>query len=254
MHRDVVPPESAELAGYGELLVEIKDRVRHAQVSAARRVNTELVEMYLAIGRMILDRQVDEGWGAKVITRLAEDLRAEFPRARGFSGRNLRYCRTAARIFADPIGQQLVAQLPWGHVTVLLDRVTDADTRRWYTAKAVQHGWSRNALATHIATDLHARSNDSPTPALTPTSPLESDLVRGLVKDPYRLDFLSLEAGHSERQLEDAIVTKLTGFLAELGPGFAFVGRQVPLRVGATDFHLDLLFYHLKLRRYVVVA
>lgn len=153
MRRDVVLPEAAELAGYAELLLEIKDRVRHAQISAARRVNTELVEMYLAIGRLILDRQVDEGWGAKVIARLAEDLKTEFPGTRGFSGRNLRYCRTAARIYADPIGQQLVAQLPWGHVTVLLDKVGDPEIRLWYTTKAVEHGWSRNVLITHIATD-----------------------------------------------------------------------------------------------------
>lgn len=253
MHRDVVPHGSAELAGYAELLIDVKERVRRAQISAVRRVNSELVEMYLAIGRMIVDRQIDEGHGSSVIDRLSRDLRAEFPQVRGFSTRNLRYCRAAARTFTNPNLQQLVANLPWGHIAVLIDQVDDHAVREWYAARAVEHGWSRNVLVTHIATSLHTRSNDSPTPALTPTSPLESDLVRGLVKDPYRLDFLSLDAGHTERQLEDAIVTKLTGFLAELGPGFAFVGRQVPLRVGATDFHLDLLFYHLRLRRYVVI-
>lgn len=253
MRPDVVPPEPAELAGYAYLLLEIKDRVRHAQVSAARRVNTELVEMYLAIGRLILDRQTDEGWGAKVIDRLSEDLKTEFPQSRGFSRRNLHYCQKSARVFGDQIVQQLVAQLPWGQITVLIDQVDEPAVREWYVAKAVEHGWSRNVLITHISTNLHTRSNDSPTPALTPTSPLDSELVRGLVKDPYRLDFLALDDGHSERQLEDAIIMKLTGFLAELGPGFAFVGRQVPLRVGDTEFFLDMLFYHLRLRRYVVI-
>lgn len=175
MRRDVVPPEGTELAGYAELLVEIKDRVRHAQVTAVRRVNTELVEMYLAIGCLILDRQSDEGWGARVIGQ------------------------RAAEVFGDEMVQQPVGQLPWGHLTVLLVRVPEPEVRLWYAAKAGQHGWSRNVLITHIVASLHTRSNDSPTPALTPTAPLDSDLVRGLVKDPYRLDFLSLDAGHTER-------------------------------------------------------
>lgn len=238
---------------YTALLGEVKDEVRRAQVAAARKVNSELVRMYLAIGRLILARQADEGWGTQVINRLAMDLKAEFGTGRGFSPRTLRYCRTAARVYDDAVGQQLVAQLPWGHVTVLLDTVPDHELRLWYTAKAVEHGWSRNVLSHHISTRLHARSPGSPAPPRTPVSAPDSDLVLGLVKDPYRLDFLALDEGYTERQLEDAIASRITAFLTELGPGFAFVGRQVLLHVGDTDFYLDLLLYHLVLRRYVVI-
>lgn len=247
------PEHDLELAAYVDLLAKVKDQVRRSQVSASRRVNSELVEMYLGIGRLILDRQADEGWGTRVTARLSQDLKAAFPTMRGFSDRNLRYCRTAARMFPDPIGQQLVAQLPWGHITVLVDTVEEPDVRLWYATKAVEHGWSRNVLTHHVGSALHERSAFSPTPAVIPASPVDSDLVRDLVKDPYRLDFLTLDDGFSERQLEDALAADMTKLLVELGPGFAFVGRQVPLRVGETDFFIDLMFFHLRLRRFVVI-
>lgn len=239
--------------GYPELLTVAKERVRRAHISAARRVNSDLVRMYLELGQLILDRQADEGWGTRVIHHLAKDLSDAFPGQRGFSERNLRYCRTSARLFPAPIGQQLAAQLPWGHVMVLTDKVEPEDLRLWYAAQAVEHGWSRNVLEHHIDAQLHTRVDRSPTPAQIPVAPVDSELVRDLVKDPYRLDFLELDAGHSERQLENAMAHRMTALLAELGPGFAFVGRQVPLRVGESDFYLDLLFFHLQLRRFVVV-
>lgn len=239
--------------GYADLLDAAKDRVRRARISAARRVNSELVLMYLELGQLILDRQADEGWGTRVIHHLAKDLTEAFPGQRGFSERNLRYCRTSARMFPPPIGPQLVAQLPWGHVRTLTDKVEAQELRLWYAAQAVEHGWSRNVLEHHIGTQLHTRVDRSPTPTQIPVGPVDSDLVRDLVKDPYRLDFLELDAAHSERQLENAMAHRMTALLAELGPGFAFVGRQVPLRVGESDFYLDLLFFHLQLRRFVVV-
>lgn len=238
---------------YAALLNEIKGEIRRARVSAARRVNHELVTMYLSIGGLILARQAEQGEHNRVIAQLARDLAAEFPTARGFSERNLHYCRQAAGIFAGHRLQHLVADLPWGHVTVLIDKLDEAPLREWYAAEAVEHGWSRNVLSTHIATRLHERSAASPTPAVIPASPVEGDLVREIVKDPYRLDFLGLDEGYTERQLEDALTTRITALLTELGPGFSFVGRQVPLRVGGTDFYLDLLFYHLHLRRFVVI-
>jgi predicted nuclease of restriction endonuclease-like (RecB) superfamily len=170
--------------GYADLLAAAKDSVRCAHISAARRVNSELVLMYLELGQLILDRQADEGWGSRVIQHLAKDLSETFPGQRGFSRRNLHYCRQAAAIFGQAKVQQVAALLPWGHVMVLVDK---------------------------------------------------------------------LDAGHSERQLENAMAHRMTALLAELGPGFAFVGRQVPLRVGESDFYLDLLFFHLQLRRFVVV-
>ncbi len=239
--------------GYAELLAAAKDQVSRARITAARRVNNELVLMYLGLGRLILDRQSDEGWGTRVIHYLSRDLTAAFPGQRGFSERNLRYARAAARMFADAIGQQVVAQLPWGHVMILTDKVEDDQLRLWYAERAVEYGWSRNVLEHHIGTALHLRLVGSPTPARIPVAPVDSDLVRELVKDPYRLDFLDLDPGHSERQLEHAMASRITAVLAELGPGFAFVGRQVPLQVGSSEYRLDLLYYHLKLRRFIVM-
>lgn len=239
--------------GYAELLAAVKDRIRRAHISAARRVNSELVLMYLELGQLILDRQADEGWGTRVLERLAEDLQSEFPGQRGFSRRNLHYCRRAASIFAAEEVQQVAALLPWGHVMVLVDKLDDDQLRHWYAAQAVENGWSRNVLEHHISAQLHTRVGHSPTPAQIPVGPIDSELVRDLVKDPYRLDFLELDDGHSERQLENAMAHRMTTLLAELGPGFAFVGRQVQLRVGESDFYLDLLFFHLHLRRFVVV-
>lgn len=214
--------------GYAALLAAAKDRVRRAHISAARRVNSELVLMYLELGQLILDRQADEGWGTGVLERLAEDLRAEFPGQRGFSRRNLHYCRRAASIFTGEEVQQLAALLPWGHVMVLVDKVDEDDLRIWYARQAVEHGWSRNVLEHHIGTQLHTRVDRSPTPTQIPVGPVDSDLVRDLVKDPYRLDFLELDAAHSERQLENAMAHRMTALLAELGPGFAFVGPPGP--------------------------
>ena len=170
--------------GYAELLAAAKDRVRRAHISAARGVNSELVLMYLALGQLILDRQADEGWGTRVLERLAEDLQSEFPAQRGFSRRNLHYCRRAASIFADQEVQQVAALLPWGHVMVLVDKLDHDELRHWYAAQAVEHGWSRNVLEHHIGTQLHTRVDRSPAPAQIPVGPTDSDLVRDLVKDP----------------------------------------------------------------------
>lgn len=247
--------DEVELAGYGELLEQVKDQVRTARVQAARTVNTELIGLYWQIGRLILDRQASQGWGTKVISRLAADLRAEFPGMRGFSQRNLVYMRTFATAFADAeqaITQQAVARLPWGHVTVLLDRVDEPTVRAWYAAQAAEHGWSRATLTHHIATGRHGRLGAAPNnfPATLP--PAESELAREIVADPYDLDFLALDPGYTERELEDALVARLTHFVSELGAGFSFVGRQYRLAVGEQDYYLDLLFFHLGLRRFVV--
>lgn len=239
--------------GYAALLAAAKDEIRRAHITAARRVNSALVLMYLSLGQLILDRQNEQGWGAKVLDRLADDLRREFPGQRGFSRRNLHYCRQAAAIFQPEEVQQVVAQLPWGHLTILIDKLDDDDTRLWYAAHAVEHGWSRNVLEHHISTRLDTRTGRAPRPRQIPVSPVDSDLVRDLVKDPYRLDFLDLDPSHTERQLEDAMTSRMTSLLAELGPGFAFVGRQVPIHVGEATYRLDILCYHLDLRRFIVI-
>ena len=202
----------------------------------------------------ILQRQAEQGWGARVIDRLAHDLRTAFPDMKGFSPRNLTYMRAFAEAWPEvSIVQQVVAQLPWGHNVVLLDKLSAADERRWYASRSIEHGWSRNVLVMQIETRLRERSGQAQTKFETRLPAPQSDLARESLKDPYRFDFLGLGAEVNERAIETALVTHVTDFLLELGAGFAFVGRQVLLDVGGDEFFIDLLFYHLKLRCYVVV-
>ena len=240
--------------GYAEWLAELKTRIHAAQQRATLAVNSEMVLLYWQIGRDILARQADQGWGAKVIDRLAKDLRAAFPDMKGFSPRNLKYMRAFADAWPDEaFVQQAVARLPWGHNLVLLDKLPGPETRKWYAAKATEHNWSRNVLTTQIETRLLERSGQAVTnfPATLPAP--QSDLARESIKDPYRFDFLSLTNEAQEREIEHALVRHVTEFLLELGAGFAFVGRQVLLDVGGDEFFIDLLFYHRKLRCYVVI-
>ncbi len=240
--------------GYAAWLAELKARIHAAQQRAALAVNHELVPLYWQIGRDILERQAREGWGAKVIDRLAHDLRTAFPEMHGFSPRNLKYMRSFAQAWPDAeFVQAVLARLPWYHQIALLDKLRTDDDRRWYVAKAIEHNWSRNVLAIQIETNLRARSGRAVTnfDRLLPAP--QSDLARESLKDPYRLDFLGLTDDAQERVIESALVHHVTRFLLELGAGFAFVGRQVMLTVGGDEFFIDLLFYHLKLRCYVVI-
>jgi len=181
-------------------------------------------------------------------------LRQAFPAMKGFSPRNLKYMRAFAEAWPDEaIVQQAVAQLPWGHNLVLLDKLPGPETRRWYAAKAIEHNWSRNVLVIQIEARLLERSGNlvSNFPDTLPAA--QSDLAREALKDPYRFDFLGLTEAAHERDIENALMQHVTDFLLELGAGFAFVGRQVLLNVGGEEFFIDLLFYHLKLRCYVVI-
>jgi predicted nuclease of restriction endonuclease-like (RecB) superfamily len=247
---DIVPLP----ADYAAWLSELKTRIHTAQQRASLAVNRELVLLYWQIGRDILARQGREGWGAKVIERLAQDLRNAFPDMKGFSPRNLKYMRTFAEAWPDePFVQGVLAQLPWYHQLALLDKLPGPETRRWYAAKAIEHNWSRNVLVMQIETRLLERSGQAVTNfPLTLPKP-QSDLARESIKDPYRFDFLGLTDEAQEREIEHALVKHVTEFLLELGAGFAFVGRQVLLDVGGDEFFIDLLFYHLKLRCYVVI-
>lgn len=240
--------------GYAEWLAELKRRIHTAQQRATLAVNRELVLLYWQIGRDVLARQAEQGWGAKVIDRLAKDLRAAFPDMKGFSPRNLKYMRAFADAWPDgEFVQAVLAQLPWYHQLALLDKLPGAEARRWYAAKAIEHNWSRNVLVMQIETRLLERSGQAVTnfPATLPAP--QSDLARESIKDPYRFDFLGLSDEAQEREIEHALVRHVTDFLLELGAGFAFVGRQVLLDVAGDEFFIDLLFYHLKLRCYVVI-
>ncbi len=241
-------------AGYADWLAELKARIHSAQQRAALAVNRELVLLYWQIGRDILGRQSQQGWGAKVVDRLAHDLRTAFPDMQGFSPRNLKYMRAFAQAWPDAdFVQAVLAQLPWYHQLALLDKLGTEDERRWYAAQATAHNWSRNVLVMQIETRAHQRAGQAVTNFAQQLPAPLSDLARESLKDPYRLDFLGLSDAAQEREIETALVQHISRFLLELGAGFAFVGKQVPLEVGGDDFFIDLLFYHLKLRCYVVI-
>ncbi|MBF0628945.1 MAG: DUF1016 family protein [Magnetococcales bacterium] len=246
----LIPPP----IGYAEWLAELKTRIHTAQQRAALAVNRELVLLYWQIGRDILERQEREGWGAKVIERLAHDLRTAFPEMKGFSRANLMYMRAFAEAWPDgQIVQQAVGQLPWGHNLVLLTRLKNPQQRLAYARRAIEHGWSRATLNIHVETRLLEREGKALTNFESRLPASGSDLARQTLKDPYLFDFLDVGQEAGEREIETALVQHVTRFLMELGAGFAFVGQQVHLEVGGEDFFVDLLFYHLKLRCYVVI-
>ncbi|MFC3690490.1 PDDEXK nuclease domain-containing protein [Aquipuribacter hungaricus] len=240
--------------GYGDLLERLKERVRTSQVRAARAANTELLALYWSIGRDILQRQEHAGWGAKIVDRLARDLREEFPEQRGWSRRNLQYMRALAAAWPDgDFVHQAGAQLPWRHVTVLLDRLDDPALRDWYAGQAVEHGWSRNVLEHQITSGLHARAGAAPSNFPARLAAPDSELAQQLTRDPYLFDHLDLSARAGERDLEQALMDRLQGTLSAFGHGMAFVGRQVRFDVGDEVLVVDLLLFHVTQLRYVVV-
>lgn len=246
---DLVPDD------YTATLDDLKNHVHAARLRVQRRANNELLQLWWRIGRTILDRQAAQGWGTKVLTRLAADLRAEFPSMKGFSRANLFYMRSFAEAWADPdsIIQRPVGLLPWGHVIELLDKLDDQELRDWYAAKDAHHGWSRPVLAHQITTRLHEREAAAPSNFVDALDRLNSDQAQELTKDPYALEFLAIDGDASERELEQRMVDRILDTMRELGPGFAFVGRQVHFDIAGDDFYIDLLFFHVEQLRYVVI-
>jgi predicted nuclease of restriction endonuclease-like (RecB) superfamily len=206
--------------GYAGWLAELKARIHAAQQRASLAVNRELVLLYWQIGRDILARQAEQGWGAKVIERLARDLRAAFPDMKGFSPRNLKYMRAFAQAWPEvTFVQEVLAQLPWYHQLALLDKLSDAESRRWYAAKAIEQQWSRNILVMQIETDLLARSGAAITNFEARLPSPESDLARESLNDPYRFDFLGLTEEAQERDIEHALVNACDRVSAGTGRG-----------------------------------
>ena len=292
------PPKGAPTTGgqvavgrsdFAALLADVKGRIQAAQTRAVLAVNSELVRLYWDIGRIIDERQQQEGWGAAVIPRLALKLKNELPDLKGFSERNIKLMLAFYREYPNPgeFVQQAVSQLPgasrspqrvaktlppakvqppvaqlpapifwsvpWAHHVVIVQKVKDLATRRWYMEQTLANGWSRNILALQIGARAHARHGKAASnfAALLPAP--QSDLAQQALKDPYVFDFLTLTAPFQERELETELVRHLEKFLLELGQGFAFVGRQFRLDVGDEDFYIDLLFYHLRLRAFIVI-
>jgi len=292
-----LPGDKTVMKRYGDLLADIKTRIRQAQNRAVMSANAEMLRMYWDIGRMITVRQDAEGWGAAVIPRLAVDLRDELPEIKGFSERNMRrmiqFYREYSGLFLnwprpvaklddtaappvirpqpvaeiDPtnsiqpsqvsgetqIVQQAVAQLPWAHNVILIQKLKDLPTRLWYARQAIAQGWSRDTLALMIKSHTHERQGAAVTNFDTQLPEPHAQLAKDTLKDPYIFDFLTIDRPFRERELETGLVEHLERFLLELGAGFAFVGRQVHLDVAGENFYIDLLFYHLRLRSFVVV-
>ena len=266
-----------DLILYTKLLADIKSRIQAAQTRAVLAVNAEMIRLYWGIGRLLDERQTVEGWGAAVIPRLANDLRNELPEVKGFSARNLDRMLAFARAYPEPgeFSPQAVAktlggppspqpvakssadsllwQLPWGHHALLLEKIKPVDTRCWYIANTLAQGWSRATLMLMIDSQAHLRQGVGASNFAVRLLAPQSDLVAQALKDPYVFDFLTLDETFRERELETGLVQHLEKFLLELGQGFAFIGRQYRVEVGEQEYFIDLLFFHVRLRCYVVI-
>ena len=242
------------MQAYKELLEELKNQIHQAQLKTILSVNSQMVITYWYIGAKILQNQALAGWGGKVIDNLAKDLKEEFPKMKGISGRNLKYMRKFAETYPEiEFVQQVVAQISWGHNIVLLDKIANNQTRLWYAHKAIEHGWSRNVMVAQIKAEAHKKYGKLPN-NFKHTLPVEqSELATNLLKDEYIFDFIAQDERKLERELEEELTQNITRFLLELGKGFAFVGKQYKLNVGGDDFYIDLLFYHYKLKCFIVI-
>lgn len=256
----------SELAFYADLLSNVKLRIRSAQARAFAAVNAELLRLYWDIGRIIDGQQRQQGWGASVIPRLAADLHNELPELKGFSERNIQRMLTFYRAYAEPAtlpflpravaktnDDTLLWQVGWSHHCLLLEQVKDLPTRCWYIKRTLTEGWSRETLAQQLRSRVHERQGAVVSNFGDRLPALQAARVQQALKDPYLFDFLTLAEPFQERELEVGLVRHLEKFLIELGAGFAFVGRQYRVTVGDNEFYIDLLFYHLKLRAYVVI-
>lgn len=241
---------------YSELVNALKQKILSAQQRSILVVNKELVILYWEIGKAILDKQHQRGWGAKIIDNLSRDLSQSFPALKGFSPRNLKYMRKFAEEYPDfEFVQQVAAQIPWFHNCILIDRIKDNDERNWYILKTIQNGWSRNVLVHQIESELYQRQFlIDKTTNFDVTLPIpQSELAQQMLKDPYIFDFIMIDEKAREREIEGQRLKHITKFLLELGAGFAFIGNQFHLEIDGVDYYINLLFYHLKLRCYVAI-
>ncbi len=277
--RAIVQPSSVQRPpGYGSFLEDLKARIQAARVKAALSANRRLIELYWHIGKSIVERQARDGWGKSVVDRLARDIRHAFPDITGFSPSNIWRMRAfylawtegelaqpardsgrGAKL-AQPVREMeetglppTVADIPWGHNVWLFEKVKDPLVRLWYARKTIEHGWSRAVLVHQIESALHERQGKAITNFDRTLPPPQSDLAQQALKDPYVFDFLSLAEDAHERELERGLTEHIRKFLLELGVGFSFVGSQYHMEVEGEDFYLDLLFYHLRLRCFVVI-
>jgi predicted nuclease of restriction endonuclease-like (RecB) superfamily len=250
-----VAPTKYELPReYAKWLADLKTNIAKTRLKVVLASNSTMVLLYWDIGKRILDKQIHEGWGTKIIDRLALDLRKTFPDIKGFSSRNLKYMRAFAHAWPKvEIVQEVLAQLPWYHNIALLEKLKTEEERLWYAKKSYEFGWSHNILSIQIDNLAHLRHGKAKNNFPITLPAMDSDMAVQVFKDPYLFDFLGTDAPRREAELERGLMDHIQKFLLELGQGFAFVGQQVHLELGDQNFYLDLLFYHLKLRRYIVL-
>ena len=249
---------------YKKFLVELKEKVKNSQLKAAIKVNYELLNLYWELGKKITEKQKEYSWGDSFISNLSNDLKKEFPDMKGFSVQNLKNIRYWYLFYAEYlIGLQPVSQLkkienkiksiPWGHNQRIMYKCKSVREAIFYDEKTIENGWSRTILEHQIDSKLYERLGSAISNFDSRLPKVQSELAKQTIKDPYNFDFLTLRDKYDERELEDALVKQITSFLLELGTGFSYIGRQVHLKVGDSDFYIDLLFYHVKLHCYVVV-
>lgn len=250
-----VAPSLSEMSdSYLQFIEEIKNEIQRQRLSVVLKANSSMICLYWNIGNAILKKQKEEGWGAKVIDRMSKDVKDAFPDMFGFSPRNIKYMRKFAECWPDyEIVQRVAAQIPWRSNISLMDKLSDEKSRIWYAQKTIENGWSKTILDMQIESKLMERSGKAVNNFSAALPPADSDLANQVFKDPYLFDFLGTDIPRREVEIERKLTEHIQNFLLELGQGFAFVGRQVHLEVGGQDFYIDLLFYHLKLRCYVVI-
>ena len=248
---------------YDSTLADLKKHIRASQLRAAIAVNHELIRLYWIIGKTIVEKQEGSGWGSKFIEKLAKDLQNEFPGIEGFSRTNIFRMRAFYReykLVPPPVGQfdelthlGFLTQIPWSHNVVLMEKLEDIQERLWYAQKTIEYSWSRDILSTWIGLKLHKREGKAITNFKATLPSPQSDLAQQTLKDPYIFDFLTLHDDHVEKDLEKGLVEHIQNFLLELGQGFSFMGSQYPIVVEGDTSYIDLLFYHVKLRCFVVI-
>lgn len=243
-------------------ILDLKQKIQQSQIKAAIQVNSALIEMYWDLGKEITERNFENSYGSGFFSQLSKDLRSEFPEIKGFSESNLKYCKRFYLFYNqdDENRQQLVDDLsnqiflvPWGHHVTLITKCKDPKEAHFYIKKTIENGWSRAVLLNMISGKLIDTQGKAITNFSKTLPDYESDLIRETLKDPYIFDFINVTESYKERELENALVENISKFLIELGSGFAFVGKQVEISVGNQSFFIDLLFYHIKLKRYVVI-
>ncbi len=240
-------------------LKELKTKIRSTQAKAALAVNSALIEFYWDLGRMIAEKE--SVWGSKLIEQISRDLKGEFPEIQGLSSSNLKYCKRFFLYYKSSIGQQLVdqfnknlfAQVPWGHNILIFSKAKDIKEAKFYLEECLENAWSRDTLGLQIKSDLYRRIGKSITNFKNTLPDSISDLAQQALKDPYVFDFMTMSKPFHEKDIEKQLMKHITKFLLELGKGFAFVGQQYHLEIAENDYYIDLLFYHVKLKCYVVI-